>query len=1108
MSKATDYNKMTPREHVLARSDTYIGSIEKTTEYMDICKSIDTDKYTIVNQLITFVPGFWKCFDELLVNASDARSNDDTCDTIKVTYNKEEKYIKIYNNGDKGIPVEEHPEYKTLVPSMIFGEMLTSSNYDDTKKRTTGGRNGYGAKLANILSTRFEVTIGDSKNEKLYHQVWKDNMSIIEKPSIKKYSKKNSFVEVTFYPDLKRFGLDTMDDDHFSLFYRRTIDIAGITSDKNKIYFNDTKINISNFKQYIQLYYPDNEIYYDDSNENWKVGCLYLPESNSKIVSFVNGISTYNGGSHVTHVTDKIIKPLIEDHIKKKNKDIKITPAIIKDNLVFFINSLIENPAFSSQTKDTLTTKSNKFGSLYEPADIFLKKIAKSGIVEQMIQLAKFKETSQLKKNDGKKVISLHGIPKLEDANKAGGKESNKCALFLTEGDSAKALAMAGLSLVGRDYFGVFPLKGKLLNFREASIKQQLENEEIKNLIKIIGLQIDKKYDTKEDLATLRYHKIICLTDQDVDGSHIKGLIMNFIHYQWPNLIKYKDFITSLSTPIIKAFKNKDVKIFYNLTEYDDWNKTNPVGWRIKYYKGLGTSTSDEAKDYFENIEEKLIRFYWEKQEEGIKGCDDAITLAFQKNRADDRKEWLRTYNKNEILTCKDKKVAFSKFINDELKHFSVDDNVRSIPNIIDGMKPSQRKVLFGAYLRKLERDEVKVAQLAGFVSDKAAYHHGEMSLVGTIIGMAQNFVGSNNINLLEPNGQFGTRLLGGKDSAASRYIWTKLSPDCLKIFNKNDINVLNKQYEDNELIEPEYYAPIIPMILVNGSQGIGTGFSTDIPSFNPVDIIHNLHSMMDGNKFKEMKPYFRGFTGTIKKIDRKNFETTGTFSIKKNILSITELPIGTWTQTYKDFLEKMYETDLNKPKEDRNFIGFKEFHTDKKVHFELEFAPDYLDTLDNIVKIFHLSSKISLNNMHLFSTDCTIKKYDSPQEIMIEYYKCRLELYEKRKQYQLEQMKNELDIISNKVRFILMVIDNTLTINNRKKNDIEIDLISNNFLKLNTNIDSTPNYEYLLGMSIYQLTFEKLEKLKEELDLTQAEYNALEKLSPTDIWKKELNEL
>jgi DNA topoisomerase-2 len=1175
MSKATDYDKKTPIQHILDRPDTYVGDIEKTTDTMDV-----VEEGLIVAKVCTYVPGFLKIFDEIMVNSSDAAQNDASCDTIKVYYNMEEGYIRVFNNCGKSIPILEHPVHKSLIPSMIFGELLTSSNYDDTKKRTTGGRNGYGAKLCNVLSTSFKVDIGDCENEKCFSQTWRDNMSIAEKPSVKKYTKKTGYVDITFHPDLKRFGLESLDDIHMNLFHRRAIDIAGISNGRIKVFFNDVKIEVNNFKQYISMYYPTQDIIYDDSNERWQVGCIYLPDSNNRVVSFVNSISTHKGGTHVNHVTDKVLKPLIEDYIKKKNKDIKVTPSLLKENLVFFVNSLIENPQFSSQSKSEHTTKANKFGSIYEPPDTFMKKLAKSGIVEHMVNLAKFKESNLLKKNDGKKQVTLHGIPKLEDANKAGGKESYKCSLILTEGDSAKAFAMAGLSIVGRDYYGVFPLKGKLLNAREAPIKQLMANEEINNIIKIMGLKHGEKYDTEEAIKTLRYERIICLTDQDVDGSHIKGLVINFFHHLWPNLIKKENFITSFATPIVKAFKGKVTKIFYNLTEYNTWAEKN-TGWKIKYYKGLGTSTSEEAKEYFKNIEDKLIRYFWaaakdagstepeivepkktskrkksktdsdteaenvepkktskrkksktdsdteaenvepnktSKQEksktdsdssesiESIKidkGCDDAITLAFMKSRADDRKVWLYAYNKDEILTYEDRIVSYSNFVHLDLKHFSNYDNSRSLPHIMDGFKPSHRKILYGCFLRKLDKEEVKVAQLAGFVSDRAAYHHGEASLDGAIKGMAQNFIGSNNINLLEPNGQFGTRLMGGKDAAAGRYIWTKLTDRCLKIFNKLDNDILERNYEDGEPIEPEYYAPIIPMILVNGSEGIGTGFSTYIPSFNPVDIVANLLNIMDGNKFKEMKPYWENFTGTVKKIDKKTFEVNGVYNIKKNKLIITELPVGTWTQNYKDFLEKLYETEMAKPKDDRVFIGFKEFHTDTLVHFELEFVPDYIETVPNIMKDYHLTSKVGLTNMTLYSVDGNIRKYSCAQEIMLEYYAKRLYLYEKRKQHQLDILSNELAIISNKVRFILMVIENKIVINNRKKVDIEQDLVKNEFPKLSTG--ENISYDYLLGMPIYQLTFEKLEKLKSELDEKTNEYKTLEAIKPIDIWKSEL---
>ena len=1403
-SEAEKYDKKTPREHVLIRSDTYIGDIEPTKENMWIYSEVENK---MLNNQITYTPGFLKTFDELIVNARDASVNDPTCDTIKVEYNIEEGYISVFNNGDIGIPVEEHPIHKTLVPSMIFGELLTSSNYNDNEERTTGGRNGYGSKClcpntiiplwngetklakdikigdqligddgtirnvlkviegtgqmynvfqsrgetyrvneehiltlqkgndifdisikeymnlddsdknqmigvkgkavqwnkqpiscdpyefgydlninnripieyivneknirlellagiidryginyekyyhinitlmneelindimklirtlgfmcnysinifgenigeipvrlspinntlleqnfigtsgmiminkaestdfigfeidrnqrfvindftvthncANIFSTKFIVEIDDAKRSKRFKQIWIDNMSIAEEPTISKLpAKTKSSVKVTFYPDFKRFNIKDLNNDHLSLFHRRTYDIAGTANNKLKLYFNEKKIDVVNFKSYIELYYPidvSNELYYDNSEERWTVGVFYKPDKGGEVVSFVNSISTYKGGTHCNHVIDNLIKTLINDYIKKKDKDIKITPTILKENLIFFINSTIINPAFSSQTKDTLTTKADKFGSKYTPSPTFLKKLAKCGIVEQMIELAKFKENSNLKKTDGKKQVKISGIPKLEDANKAGTKDSYKCTLILTEGDSAKATAMAGLGVIGRDYYGVFPLKGKLLNVREAAASQLLANEEIKNIKIIIGLKQGEDYTNDDKFSTLRYGHILLLTDQDVDGSHIKGLFINMLHSLWPSLVKRQEFVQSLNTPIVKAIKGKDTMTFYNLTDYDSWKDTPEAhNYKIKYYKGLGTSTTQEAKEYFIDIETKLINYFWEnvKTKATLTDCDDdeksdnevnddsdddddgedddifvplhddddAIKLAFDKSRADDRKKWLINYNKNNVIKYEQKIIPYYDFIHYDLIHFSNDDLIRSIPSVIDGLKPSQRKILYGAYLRGLDKTEVKVAQLAGFVSDKAAYHHGEMSLTGAIIGMAQDFVGSNNINILVPAGQFGTRLKGGKDAASPRYIWTSLDKLTSIIYNSIDDPILNQQTEDNEPIEPEYYAPIIPMVLVNGAEGIGTGFSTKIPPYNPIEIIKNIKNIMNNQPFEDMDPWWQGFEGNIYKIDDFNYEIFGSWSIDDNKLTITELPVGEWTSNYKEFLEKMLEdvptkakTDDKKTKKvvkkENNFLGYKDSNTESKVNFELTFEDGYLSSVKDIDKLFHLNKKYSITNMHLYGPEGHIKRYRTVEEIMNDYYKIRLKLYKARKEHQLSILEYQLKIISFKVKFILMVVNKEIEINNKKKQEIEEILEKNKFPRFGKNKDDLKlTYDYLLTMPIYNLSFEKIEELKKQQQDKEVETTELEALTPENIWTRELD--
>ena len=1159
-NKASQYQKKTPREHVLLRPDTYIGDIEKTTDDMYICG----ESGNIEKKKITYVPGLLKIFDELLVNSRDAGSNDKTCNTIKVNISNEDGSISVWNNGQDGIPVEEHPEHKMLVPSMIFGELLTSSNYDDDQKRTTGGRNGYGAKLANIFSTQFTVEVGDSKNQKKFLQSWYDNMSRSDKAKVTKYSQKNSYVKITFYPDFEKLHLkkedvfsDKKTTDHQKLFKRRCYDIAGTSglsdrkaSESMKVYFNDTKLDTSNFKKYIESYYNEETIYYDDSSKRWEVGVLYRPDAGFEVISFVNGISTFNGGTHANHVVDQIIKTLVNDHIMKKNKDVKINSSLVKENLTFFVNCVIENPAFSSQTKDTLVTKTNKFGSTYKAQDAFLKKLAKCGIVDQVVKLAVFKETAGLKKTDGKKQIKLKGIPKLEDANKAGTKESSKCSLILTEGDSAKAFAMAGMGIVGKDYFGVFPLKGKLLNVREASAKVLSGNDEINHLKQIIGLKQNTDYSDEENFNQLRYGRVIILTDQDYDGSHIKGLVMNFFHVIWPELVKRDNFITSLATPIVKLFKGKEIETFYNITEYEEFvenlKENNEIHlWKTKYYKGLGTSTSSEAKEYFHGIEDKLIKYFFKSAMEKIKPDEnedekeekdeeekddqeessdnsvitnddnDAILLAFDKSRSDDRKEWLKQYDKNRILTYEQKDISYSDFIHKDLIHFSNDDTSRSIPSVIDGFKPSQRKIFFGASLRGLDKTEVKVAQLAGFVSDKAAYHHGEMSLNGAIIGMAQDFVGSNNINVLKPNGQFGSRLRGGKDAASPRYIWTEFTELTSYIFRKEDDPILKYQDEDGMKIEPDTYLPIIPMVLINGAEGIGTGFSTKCPQFNPIDIINIIIRKLDGepNDY-DLVPWYSLFEGSIETDPsvEKTFNIKGKYEINDNHLLITELPIGEWTTNYKEFLERQLELESTKKnKSNINLQSYTDNNTDKKIYFDLEFNKGFLqkESEESLMKSYHLIKTIRTSNIHLYNKNGTIKKYTNIDEIIDEFYEHRLESYVERKKYIQEKMESELELISYKVKFILAVIEKEIKINNKTKDKIEEKLVSNKFPKmLNGMVNENGNYNYLLGMNLWSLTYEKVEELKKQEEDKQTLLEILKNKKVEDIWKDELEEL
>jgi DNA topoisomerase-2 len=1118
------YKKMSQVEHILELPDTYIGSIQQSqTELYIFCKETNM----MVKKNISIVPGLFKIYDEILVNASDQyvriknlKTAQHKVTTIKVTISNTE--ISVFNDGD-GIDIQLHKEHNVYIPELIFGHLLTSTNYDKTEEKVTGGKNGYGAKLTNIYSTEFTVETVDSYQKKKYIQTWSNNMYEKTKPKIVKYTGK-PYTKITFKPDFKRFDMKELDSDIISLMTKRVYDMTACTDNKVSIFLNDERIDCNEFEKYVNYYIGDKTEkprVFEKVNDRWEVAVAVSDDDKLEHVSFVNGIYTFKGGKHVDNVANHIAKKLqtyaATKGIKRKKCDVKVNH--IKDNMWIFLKSIVINPSFDSQTKEFLTTPASKFGSKCDVSDKFIEQLSKIGIIEKAMKLGEFKDNSDVSKTDGKKKSTIR-VPKLDDANWAGTSKSNQCTLILTEGDSAKAFAIAGLSVIGRDKYGVFPLRGKMLNVRDCALKKAAENAEINNIKKIVGLQQfnigtnkQKEYtDTKE----LRYGSIMILTDQDVDGSHIKGLFINFINTYWPTLTELPGFIISLATPIVKAKKGKVVKVFYSVSKFEEWEtKVKIKQWNIKYYKGLGTSTSKEAKECFEGVENKKIVYQWNKET-----CSDKISLAFSKSKADARKEWLKLYDKDNIIEQTEKKVEYSTFIDKDLIHFSNYDNERSLPCICDGLKPSQRKIMFSVFKKNLKKG-IKVAQLTGYVSEQSCYHHGETSLNEAIINMAQDFVGTNNINLLYPDGQFGTRLQGGKDSGAPRYIWTYMSKITNVLYNPNDLPLLQYNVEEGQPIEPKWYIPILPLILINGSEGIGTGFSTKIPVFNPTDIVKNIKLLLDNKSTVEMKPWFRGFEGKIDYSDvnqygQYKYFTQGKYKkLNDTQIEITELPIGTWTDDYKEFLDRLVydKSSEDKLKTKQCINSYTNNCTESKVKFTIKFNKDTLATLLNdkekfIVKFgLRDTRNTSMTNMNLYNSTGRITKYDSVDEILNEFYIIRLSFYTKRREYMLKKIKGDLDMYDLKIRFIEEFIAGTMQLINQEDDVINTYLKEKDYPKISINEQTETSYDYLINMQIRSLTKRKIEELRTLHEKKTAEHNTLLGKSDKQLWIDDLTD-
>lgn len=817
LSIEEQYSRKTPLEHILLRPGMYVGPVEKSQPsvcwtpnplppqipkamlhtYLLNPSSCDAlkpappsmiplesikplpDTKMIQRQIQTY-PALIKVFDEILVNAFDNRLRHDPkqrttqIDVIihrgNSSSNDEKEsrpFISVTNNG-KGIPIQIHKRENMYLPELLFGHLLTGSNFDDSnEKRLTGGRHGYGAKLTNIFSKEFQVETMDTRRKKFYRQLWSDNMHTMNEPQVVDVQDtliSGDFTRVSFVPDLQKLAKDGTEnrripEEDYALMCRRVFDLAGCAGGTITVTLNGKILPVQSFEDYAHLYRNQNAgdnkpMLFQKLNSRWEIGIGLSNSGSFECMSFVNGMDTVRGGTHVNAIVQQVTKK-ISEQIAKDNPELAetATQALVRRHLCIFVNALIENPTFDSQMKEYLTSSPSDFGSTCTISNKILKQIVLDedkggiGIVEQVVRSAQSRQQATLLRNVGgtkKTKRQLLNIPKLDDAHFAGTEKSSNCTLILTEGDSAKALAVAGLEIIGRELHGVFPLRGKFLNVRDATVTQLTNNAEVKALCRILGLDFEKTYESQSDRNTLRYGHIMLMTDQDADGSHIKGLVINFFRHFWPSLLKpandstdEKPFLSSFITPLIKATqkrgKKKEVKTFFSMVEYHSWrnelSSQEVKDWNIKYYKGLGTSTQAEAKEYFRDFVSHHRPFKWESDEDGI-----LLDLVFEKDKASERREWLTQYDEKLALEeahSNEGVLSYKDFINKEMIHFSNADNIRSIPSVVDGLKPSQRKVLYACFKRNLKH-EIKVAQLTGYCAEHTAYHHGEASLHAT----------------------------------------------------------------------------------------------------------------------------------------------------------------------------------------------------------------------------------------------------------------------------------------------------------------------------------------------------------------------------------------
>jgi len=1176
----------------------------------DAATKKSTSKGAIVLKKIRYNNGLTRIFVEIMSNAIDNkwRSEKHGCKMTRIDFtidnDPESEYygwITIKNDG-YCIPVHkesyELDDYRNntttteeMYPAEVFfGEMLAGTNFEEDEERKTSGRNGMGGKATIVFSKQDVIEHTNPEDGKMFSQSYYENGTKRDKPKITSFKGKTGSFSFSFLPDYEYFGYPGMDENLFALFKRYVYECAMITG--LKVTLNGEAVAVKDLQKFARLVYP-----------NPKDNCMFrfiAPNGDECVlmengipdqyeaktpaqISWINGINTREGGVHVDAWVKAIFPTLVKAFNARKKKGdkagLKTTANKLYPYFTLFVRAESYGVRFDTQTKECLT-EPNPYELIPGAADKkdkkaqkavkdfngsigeAMKKILKWGFVGLLEDKLSMFADKALSKSESAKTKRVSLGMKGHEAYYAG-KESEKCTLIISEGLSAKTFAER---LMGDpDYNGSLALRGKFINVQTASKKEIGENEEVTILKRMMKLVTGVDYSDPEMRKMLKYGKVVIMADQDDDGLHIRGLVLNFFYTFWPSLF---GLLAADGTPMIQAFntavcitrigKKIDAIHFSNpgfKTYWESLDEKKKKKLYVKYYKGLGTHDIKDIALY--RNDPKYVHITLDGDEL------EWMTLGFDKKNSDQRKEWVtRDMPKpGEVaLTDPDMKeftyegpLSLSLFVDEQLIIYHKMTLRRALPNMYDGFKEGPRKVFYGiASEPKARKHPVNLEMLAGSIKSATGYHHGAASLYDTIVGMAQGFVGAKNVPLLVNAGMYGSRKNGGQDNAAPRYIATALEEISKAIFMEEDEPLLVQSVEDSEKVEYQMYMPVVPMILVNGAEGIASGYSTRIDGYNFDDLVERIEWWIDSDgtresldEFELLAPWYRGWTGKPEFLQRsatsKGYEAWDPASDKKPVAwlskgtleegkkgwwHITELPIGLWTYKMTEWLE--YFMDGSPPEKkkwkkiDRCITDFRDrCETDNSVSFDFKPTKDFIPDMSIAGNFKILQRTQTLTNMHVIDENGYPRKYKCAEDLLHDFCVKRLEYYGLRKEYWIAKWGRELERENNRYKYVKFIVDGKLKMN-QKIAKVEEDMLGLGLKKLkpiNDNStkkagaddeveeedDSKATFRYLFMMPSISLTSEKMADIKKRMDEIQAKIDDYGTKSNGDLWKIDL---
>jgi DNA topoisomerase-2 len=857
--------------------------------------------------------------------------------------------------------------------------------------------------------------------------------------------------------------------------------------------------------------------------------------------SFINGIHTALGGKYVDIFRDAIFGPLVRAFNSRKKKvegkQLKVTAKKLYPYFHLFVRCEFPQPPFKNNQKDLCTL--DKF-PLYtanaakekkewtEQVESNVTKMLKWGFISMLEE----KLLSELDKSNSRKEskTTRSRIPPgkdLVDANDAGSKNGHECILCITEGISALSMLKRGNN--DPDRIGGLAIRGKGLNVGKATSRQINANKELQRIKLVLGLQAKTDYSIDVNFKKLRYGGVWALTDSDDDGIHIRGLLLNLFYQEYPSLLQ-RNYFSGFNTAVVIVWyreprmKGKQAKRFYNNPEYEQWKESDEchsMAKRIietKYYKGLGTIEPEETRNYFKDP--KIIQYELEGDEEQY------MELGFAKKESDQRKKWIvRSLEErgqdNDVPY--EGTLGISTFIDQELVIYHAMTLHRALPCIWDGLKESQRKALFSA-LKYKGKTSRKLVIAGGAAIADSAYHHAPESLYETMIKMGQGFVGSNNIPYFDNDGDYGSRVLGTKEHAAPRYLYFRVEDIIRVIFPEDDYPLYEQIDSEGVSVEYSFYLPIIPMILVNGAEGVACGYSTKIPSYNPEDLVSAIRDWIANDYVVEEReplvPWYRGFTGSIDLV-----ETDGVYTnwISEGILEegtkkdkgwyhIRELPIGFWTDNFKNWLgylefgvapEGAKGKGMKEKLEKKCLSEVKDYSTANTVHFKIKPTKEFIPDMDTKGNLDNMRASHPLTNMVAIDENHFPQRFISAEEILEMYCEKRLEFYDKRRTYNLRIYKNNFKLASNKYKYVKAVVEGDLVLH-QEDEDLEADMETMGLDRMGD--EGKESYDYLLNMTTRSLTLRRMEELKKEVDKWKNMFKVLKGKVGGDLWLEDLD--